>query len=265
MGMCLCLWLCFPAGSEAYHLLRFWLCLCAFVKTYVCKKSKTNKRNLKKPTLHHTSPHLTPPLPPEFLICMRMLCLKQTLKGNHLTPFTSALHMNFLPSTLQVDTCLLNFLKTFGMLTFLLAWWHEGAWADLSHSCCYWFFTFVEQTSKIHFASFSKTTFPTWLKPEAFRIEKACHVQIVFFAAQSSQFYCVCCSKAKSQQTQSYCGQTQKEEQHTKQMGNRGFWSTKWLDVHHLPTYCVYSCRIAGLDIWQGSSRTTEATLVFST
>lgn len=144
---------------------------------------------------------------------MRILSLKPMLKGNHLVPFVSALHSAYdsLPSTPQVDPCLLNFLKTFGMLTFLLAWWHQGTWSDLSHSC-YWFFTFVEQTGKMHFASFSKITFPTWPKPGAFRIEKACHVQIAFFAAQSSQFCCVCCNKAKSQQIQSCCGQTQKEE-----------------------------------------------------
>lgn len=207
MEMCLCSCLCFPAGSEAYCLFIFQLCLCASVK-----KSKTSKQNLKKTTPHPT--HLIPPLLPDFLVCVRILSLKSTLKGNNLVPFISALHSayDFLPSTPQVDTCLLNFLKTFGMLTFLSAWWHEGARSDLSHTCCYWFFTFVQQTSKIHFASFSKITFPTWPKPGAFRIEKARHVQIVFFAAQSSQFYCVCRNKAKSQQTQSYCGQTQKEE-----------------------------------------------------
>lgn len=172
----------------------------------VKKAKQTNKTSKNNPH----PPHRTPPLPPDFLICMRILRLKPKLKGGHLASFISALYMIFLPSTPQVDACLLNVLKTFSMLTFLLAWWHEGAWSDLSHSCCYWFFTFVEQTSKIHFASFSKITFPT--KPGAFRIEKACHVQIAFFAAQGSQFYCVCCNKAKSQQTQSYCGQTQKEE-----------------------------------------------------
>lgn len=163
--MCLSLCLCFSAGSEAYHICAFWLKVCVCVQTLVCKKNPSKQRNTPPPMIFLSLQwYLSSNLSEEGIIALS------------LASFTSGPCMIFLPSTPQVEIRLLNFLKTFGMLTFLLAQWHEGAWSDLFHSCCYRFFTFAEQTNKIHFARFSKTTFPIWPKPGAFRIKKACHV-----------------------------------------------------------------------------------------
>lgn len=134
------LWECISAYVFAFQqnqrpiIYLLFRCVCACANA--CLKKTQNKQK----TITHPPSHPSP---------MIFLSLQWYLGSNWsqeriislpLTPFTSVPCMIFLPSTPEVEFCLLNFLKTWSLLTFLLAWWHEEAWSDLFHSCSYWFF-----------------------------------------------------------------------------------------------------------------------------
>lgn len=227
-------------------------CICFLaVCVCMCANARLKKNQNKQKTITHT--HTLYDFPVDTMI-FRLKLKSRGKISLPLTPFTSVLCMIFFFFLLHKLFCLLNFLKTLGLL---LAWWHEEVWSDLFHSCSYWFFTFVEQTNKIHFARFSKITFPFWPKPGAFRVEKAFYVWFGFSAAQVHSFIVSVVSKLKdSKQNLPWPNSRRKVEY--KPEGVSGFFSAKRLDLEHLFMYCVCRCRIAELDTFTGLSRRSE-------